>query len=157
MICGPVAFWILPFNVNADIFRLFVLLMLPPPIRPQPHAYHLRRVILWDNLRVHFDAENLRRRVLWWFPALPYSPDMAPIESAFSKMMGFLRTHKDSLTEANLRDYILRGISTNTARDIQGWFGHRLQPWFSFKSAMGSPRSLKAALRMRQLSPTARV
>jgi len=127
MLKGPVAFGVTRENVNADVFFSFVRDILLPRIAPAQDAAHFRRVILWDNLSVHFDRATLDSvanagHVIVARP--PYSPDMAPIECAFSKIKLFLRKHKDAISEANLSDFIVQAIATITADDAQGWFQH---------------------------------
>ena len=82
---------------------------------------------MWDNLRAHFDDQTLASvraagHVVVARP--PYSPDMAPIECAFSKLKAFLRREKADITEANLPQYIIQGLGTITPEDTMGWFHH---------------------------------
>jgi transposase len=58
---------------------------------------------------------------LWFLPA--YSPDLNPIEEAFSKIKAYLRKigarGKKALIEA-----MGRALSAVTPRDAAGWFAH---------------------------------
>ena len=83
-------------------------------------------IVVWDNLSIHEDREvasliENRGARLEFLP--PYSPDLNPIEEAWSKMKAFLRVAKararDTLIEA-LAD-ALRSI---TPDDCRGWFAH---------------------------------
>lgn len=123
---GPVAWWVVPVNVDADVFHLFLQYFLFPQLQPRD-GLHVRRSLLWDNLRVHFRPDVLEavrgagHRVI----ARPaYSPDMAPIECAFSKIKMTLRRKRDELTEANLKDKIIQAIQEITPENAQGWFAH---------------------------------
>jgi len=53
----------------------------------------------------------------------PYSPDLNPIEQAFSKVKGALRK-----AEARTREALIgamgRALDRVTARDARGFFGH---------------------------------
>jgi transposase len=53
----------------------------------------------------------------------PYSPDFDPIEQAFSKVKGLLR-RVEARTRESLIEAMGRALSTLTARDAQGFFGH---------------------------------
>ena len=53
----------------------------------------------------------------------PYSPDMNPIEEAFSKVKGLLRKAESRTREA-LIEAIGRALDAVTAQDARGFFGH---------------------------------
>jgi transposase len=53
----------------------------------------------------------------------PYSPDLAPIEQAWSKIKTFLRAAKARTREA-LEMAIRQVLPTITAGDAHGWFTH---------------------------------
>jgi transposase len=82
------------------------------------------QIVIMDNLSVHKD-----RRVapliagagcrLVYLPA--YSPDMAPIEQAFSKLKTFLR-RAEARTRERLEAAITAALGTVTAVDAAGWF-----------------------------------
>lgn len=83
-------------------------------------------VVVWDTLRVHTsdDAQRLieaRGCQLLWRP--PSSPDVTPIEQAFSKRTTALRRTGARTREA-LDDAITAGLATITAADTPGWFAH---------------------------------
>jgi len=74
--------------VNGDVFRAYVAKVLVPELRPGD-------VVVMDNLGSHKTAA-VRAAVegagceLLYLP--PYSPDLSPIENAFSKLKRLLRT-----------------------------------------------------------------
>lgn len=74
--------------INGDLFRAYVEKVLVPELRPGD-------VVVLDNLGRHTVA-GVREAVegagcrLLFLP--PYSPDLNPIENAFSKLKGLLRT-----------------------------------------------------------------
>jgi transposase len=75
-----------------------------------------------DNLSAH-KGEEVRESIeargceLLFLPS--YSPDMSPIEEAFSKIKGHLRK-----SEAHTREAMGAAISTVTAGDARGFLGH---------------------------------
>jgi len=100
-------------------FDVFVSEILVPSLRPG-------QVVVWDNLNVHKSADavrliNARGCQLLWLP--PYSPDLTPIEPAFSKLKTALR-RAEARTRDALDDAITAGLATITATDAQGWFAH---------------------------------
>ena len=53
----------------------------------------------------------------------PYSPDMNPIEQAFSKVKGLMRKAEARTREA-LVEAMGRALDALTSRDARGFFGH---------------------------------
>ena len=80
-----------------------------------------------DNLAAH-KGERARRLIeargceLLFLPA--YSPDLNPIEEAFSKIKGLMRRAEARTREA-LVEAMGRALDAVTARDARGFFGHR--------------------------------
>ena len=84
------------------------------------------QVVVLDNLSVH-QAESLRAAIaarkgeLLFLP--PSSPDLTPIEQAFSKIQALLRglgaRARDALEEA-----IRQAVSAITREDALAWFTH---------------------------------
>ncbi len=89
------------------------------------------RTIIWDQLSSHLNAgivgllEAAGHRVL----ALPgYSPDLNPIEEAFSKVKAFLRS-LGARTRVALDEGIACARESISESDVLGWFsdcGYRL-------------------------------
>jgi transposase len=85
---GPVAPLVLDGAINGRAFLAYVEQMLAPTLRPGD-------VVVADNLGAHKvagvrQAIEARGATLLYLP--PYSPDMNPIELAFSKLKRLLRT-----------------------------------------------------------------
>lgn len=88
----------------------------------------LRRaqVVVMDNLTAH-KGERVRELIeergceLLYLP--PYSPDLNPIEEAFSKVKRILRKAESRTREA-LVEAIGAAISAVTAKDARGFFEH---------------------------------
>jgi transposase len=100
-------------------FQLYVEQILVPTLVP-------RQLVIMDNLSVHKQApirhaiEAAGCRVLF----LPsYSPDMSPIEEAFSKIKAILRRVEARTREA-LEAAIAQAIDLVTTADAHGFFRH---------------------------------
>src|SRR5262249_28166204 len=84
------------------------------------------QIVVMDNLSVHKGArvrhliEEKGCQVLF-LPA--YSPDLSPIEEAFSKIKAFLR-RAGARTRETLEEAICQALLTVTAQDAHGWFRH---------------------------------
>ncbi len=111
---------------DAEAFVAYITHVLVPTLRPG-------QIVIMDNLSVHKD-ERVRQRIegakcrLVYLPA--YSPDMTPIEQAFSKVKAFLRRAEARTREA-LEAAIGAALATVTAADAAGWFtacGYPLKP-----------------------------
>jgi transposase len=82
------------------------------------------QIVVMDNLRVHKSA-RVRQLIeekgceLRFLPA--YSPDLSPIEEAFSKLKTALRRMKARTPEA-LQEAIAEALLTITSQDASGWF-----------------------------------
>jgi transposase len=104
---------------NKAVFEAYVEEVLAPSLRPG-------QVVVMDNLSAH-KGEEVRELIeargceLLFLP--PYSPDLNPIEEAFSKIKGLLRKAEACTREA-LIEAIGEAISAVTAWDVRGFFEH---------------------------------
>ncbi len=84
------------------------------------------KVVVMDNLSIH-KSERVRQLIEdkgCWLLFLPaYSPDLAPIEEAFSKLKGILR-RAEARTRDALEAAISETLSAIAATDALGWFRH---------------------------------
>ena len=84
------------------------------------------QVVVMDNLSAH-KGEKVRQLIeergceLLYLP--PYSPDLNPIEHAFSKMKALMRK-RGARTRETLIGAMGAALSAITARDASGFFGH---------------------------------
>ena len=100
-------------------FDGYVRFFLAPTLRPG-------QVVVADNLRPHHspaaraavEAQGAR-----FLPLPPYSPDLNPIEEAFSKVKASLRRAK-ARTDDDLRAATWNAFATVTPTDAAGWFAH---------------------------------
>jgi transposase len=106
-------------STDGDVFRLFIIDVLVPALRPG-------QVVVMDNLAAHKVAgirqaiEAVGCRVIY-LP--PYSPDLSPIEPMWSKVKNVLRTI-GARTVDTLGDAIAAALQAITPSDCQGYFGH---------------------------------
>ena len=105
--------------INYDTFEGYIIHRLAPTLKPD-------QIVVADNLTVHH-SERARAAIeatgaqLWFLP--PYSPDLNPIEEAFSKVKAFLRTAEPRTLEAH-STAVWAALSTITPQDAAGWFAH---------------------------------
>jgi transposase len=93
--------------------------VLAPALRPG-------QVVVLDNLSVHTSARvrqliEARGCELWFLPA--YSPDLSPIEEAFSKLETALR-RAEARTRAALEQAIIHALGLITPHDARGRSTH---------------------------------
>ena len=82
-----IAPWVIDCPMNQELFELYVETQLAPQLNPS-------EVVILDNLSSHQSdkAEQILKDIGAWFLFLPpYSPDLNPIEMAFSKLKAYLR------------------------------------------------------------------
>lgn len=105
--------------VNGDVFQAFVEQVLVPKLRAGD-------LVIMDNLSSHKGAcvkqliEAVGARVLY-LP--PYSPDLNPIEMAFSKLKQLLRSAGHRTMDALWND-VQRMMDQITASDAAGFYRH---------------------------------
>ncbi len=105
--------------VDTLAFETYVEQVLAPSLRPG-------QVVVLDNLSVH-KGERVRQAIeasgcqVLFLPA--YSPDLTPIEEAFSKLKAWLRRLGARTREA-LEEAITEALEQITTQDAHGWFWH---------------------------------
>jgi transposase len=84
---GLTAPWIIDRSMTKEIFEVYVETQLAPTLSPGD-------VVILDNLAGHKSEKArqiLKERGAWFLFLPPYSPDLNPIEMAFSKLKAHLR------------------------------------------------------------------
>jgi transposase len=84
---GLTAPWVINCPMNREIFDTYVETQLAPTLQPGD-------VVILDNLSSHKSPKAeaiLKQRGAWFLFLPPYSPDLNPIEMAFSKLKAHLR------------------------------------------------------------------
>ena len=100
-------------------FEVYIEHILVPSLHPG-------QIVIMDNLSIHLSA-RVRQVIeakgchLLFLPA--YSPDLSPIEEAFSKLKAYLR-RVGARTHEALFEAIAAALLTVTAADARGWFTH---------------------------------
>lgn len=87
---GLTAPWVVDGAMDGDKFDAYVRHQLAPTLKPGD-------IVIWDNLNVHKSpraAAAIRDRGAWVVFLPRYSPDLNPIEKAFSKLKTLLRKAK---------------------------------------------------------------
>jgi transposase len=106
-------------GISTAGFEAYVEHVLAPTLEPG-------QIVVMDNLRQH-QSERTRHLIeacgaeLWFLPS--YSPDLNPIEEAFSKVKTLLRTAAARTHEA-LAAAIWATLAAITPADARGYFSH---------------------------------
>ena len=82
-----IAQWVIKGAMNGPAFDTYIETQLVPALDPGT-------VVILDNLSTHkssLAAQALKERGCWFLFLLAYSPDLNPIEMAFSKLQAHLR------------------------------------------------------------------
>ncbi len=102
-----------------EVFEAYLEGVMVPSLSPG-------RVVVMDNLSAH-KGGRVREIVegagceLLYLP--PYSPDLNPIEQAFSKVKGLLR-RAEARTRGALVEAMGQALDAVSARDARGFFAH---------------------------------
>jgi len=106
-------------STDADVFELFGEQVLGPTLRAG-------QVVVMDNWSAHKQErgrEVIEARACQLHDLPPYSPDLNPIEPAWSKLKTHWRALKARTQEA-LEAGVSAALKTITAQDARGYFGH---------------------------------
>lgn len=104
---------------DAAVFEAYVEGFLAPSLSAG-------QIVLLDNLGAHKTAKvrelvEARGAQVWFLPA--YSPDLNPIEEAFSKIKALLKKAAARTREA-LIGAMGEALAAVTPEDARGWFAH---------------------------------
>jgi transposase len=116
---GIGAAMLLPGATDTAAFEAYVEQVLCPTLVPG-------KVVVMDNLSAHKRVRvrtliEARGCELWFLPA--YSPDLSPIEEAFSKFKAWLR-RAAARTQEGLEQAMAAGLDLITPHDALGYFLH---------------------------------
>jgi transposase len=106
-------------SANGEIFEAYIEQVFVPTLKS-------REIVIMDNLSIH-KGKRVRELIeaqgcqLLFLPA--YSPDLSPIEEAFSKFKTVLRGI-GARTRETLHEAIDHAATTITANDAAVWFRH---------------------------------
>ncbi|MBV9230866.1 MAG: IS630 family transposase, partial [Chloroflexi bacterium] len=116
---GMGAALILEGSANTTAFEVYIEQVLVPSL-------HAGQIVIMDNLQAH-KSVRVRTAIetkgcqLLLLPS--YSPDLSPIEEAFSKLKTALR-RTGARTRGALEEAITQALLTITSQDARGWFQH---------------------------------
>jgi transposase len=111
--------FLVPGAADGAAFEIYIEQILVPSL-------HRGQTVVMDNLNTHH-GEGIRQAIeakgcgLLYLPS--YSPDLSPIEPAFSKLKALLRRKEARTTEA-LQQAIAEALDAITPADARGWFTH---------------------------------
>lgn len=116
-------------TIDGEEFCTFIERCLLPQLLPF-NGTNPRSVVIMDNASIHHvepavELIEEHGAMLHFLP--PYSPDLDPIEEAFSKVKHFLRSNDPIFQvcdDSDIIDIILQGFATITADDCYGWMKH---------------------------------
>lgn len=106
-------------STDAEAFKVYVEHFLAPALKEG-------QVVVLDNLGAH-KPQRIRELIeargaeVLFLP--PYSPDLNPIEEAFSKIKGIVRK-AGARTQETLFEAIAQALWAITPVDAAGWFAH---------------------------------
>ena len=116
---GLIAPWVIEGAMNGAAFATYVETQLAPVLSPGT-------AVILDNLSTHRNeqaAAALRRRGCWFLFLPPYSPDLNPIEQAYSKLKAHLR-RIGARTFETLINAIGEVCDLFTPEECQNFFRH---------------------------------
>jgi transposase len=114
---GMLAPFMFPGAINGDIFKIYVERVLLPELRPGD-------TVVIDNLSSHKKkgVEEVLAGAGVKLKFLPrYSPELSPIENAWSKIKTELRKAA-ARTYDSLVDAVKQALNKTTQKDAKGWF-----------------------------------
>ena len=126
-------------NVNATKFLQFIQHCLLPILLPFD-GDNPRSVVVLDNASIHHveavtELISSTGALVRFLP--PYSPDLNPIEEAFSKLKAYLRENDAAYSSTKAaRLLVAMGFSTITTEDCCGYFRHAGYMWSIQKTAL---------------------
>ena len=114
-------------GVDAERFMEFADTCLLPNLMPF-NGVNPKSVVIMDNASIHHTEEVVSAIenigvMVHFLP--PYSPDMNPIEMAFSKAKAIAKANEPALEAGmDIETLILTGFASITTDDCKGWISH---------------------------------
>ena len=118
--------YISPDTITAEVFEDFIDKSLINHVMPfnghNPHS-----VVIIDNASIHHTDDVIHALqsigvLVHFLP--PYSPDLNPIEEAFSKVKSYLKANEPAVSDNDLEDFILSAFCNITSGDCYQWLKH---------------------------------
>ena len=123
-------------TTNGDEFYTFVEKVLLPNLQPfngiNPHS-----VVIMDNCSIHHVPETVSMieevgAMVHFLP--PYSPDLNPIEEAFSKVKSEIKNLEGIMPTYDIETIMTAAFAAISCEDCQGWISHcniLMMDWYS--------------------------
>ena len=109
------------YTTNGDSFYEFILKHLIPQLQPF-NGINPNSVVIMDNCTIHHvpritEVIEEAGSLLHFLP--PYSPDLNPIELAFSKVKNSIRDLERSMVACDIETLMYAGFSSVTEQDCR--------------------------------------
>lgn len=114
-------------SVNGETFSKFIELNLLPHLLPF-NGCNPNSIVVLDNASIHYHEKVLRLissvgALLIYLP--PYSPDLNPIEEAFSSAKYYLKANEQiASSPEDIENILLSAFANVTPEDCTGWYHH---------------------------------
>lgn len=112
--------------INADKFEQFIQQSLAPVLQPFD-GVNPNSIVVLDNASIHHvdqvvHALQQTGALVQFLP--PYSPDLNPIEEAFSKLKSVMKANEEAVDDMDAETMVLTAINTITEQDCAQWIEH---------------------------------
>lgn len=119
-------FWTVVGGVTADVFDKFVANTLLPHLQPF-NGINPCSIIVLDNAMIHHVGDILKLvenvgTLVYYLP--PYSPDLNPIEEAFSKVKSVLKANEDNWHFFDIETAVAAAFNCISSEDCKAWVSH---------------------------------
>ena len=113
-------------SVTGDKFKHFIRHSLLPQLQPFD-GVNPRSIVVLDNAAIHHaggvvDLIESTGALVQFLP--PYSPDLNPIEEAFSKVKSALKANECLLDIIDIESFVLHAFTSITANNCKEWVQH---------------------------------
>ena len=113
-------------SVDAGKFVEFIHKALLPHLQPF-NGVNACSIVILDNASIHHvdgivDLIESTGALAIFLP--PYSPDLNPIEEAFSKLKSTLKANEELLQYLDTESLLLHAFTSITAEDCKNWISH---------------------------------
>lgn len=122
---GMLSYQFIHGTTNGDLFQDFIEKELLPQLLPF-NGSNEHSIVVMDNASIHhsqeiFDIISSVGALLIYLP--PYSPDLNPIEEAFSSVKAYLKAHEAIMhNESDIKNDNITAFNSISADDCKGWF-----------------------------------
>lgn len=119
-------FWTVVGGVTADVFERFVANGLLPHLQPF-NGVNPCSIIVLDNAMIHHTGDILKLVenvgiLVYYLP--PYSPDLNPIEEAFSKVKSVLKANEENWHAFDIETAVSAAFNCISSKDCESWVSH---------------------------------